>query len=228
MNDDVDPFVRTMLVEFDPERSAWLERLLRRHGHDVLVASGAEVRQYGPKMDLILVEIADDDTALETCELVNSTGNPAVIGVSGRDTEAERLRILQAGCDDHLYRECGSVEIMARIDAVLRWVALSGAGTPVVELGPLRIDTRNREVRVGGELVHLTRKEYDLLHLLAVRGGAVVDRVEILDTVWHQDSAIASRTLDTHVSSIRRKIGRWACVTVKGYGLRIGTPDEAA
>ena len=56
----------------------------------------------------------------------------------------------------------------------------------------------------------------------------VVDRVEILDTVWHQHSAIVSRTLDTHVSSIRRKIGRWACVTVKGYGLRIGTPEEAA
>jgi DNA-binding response OmpR family regulator len=224
----VEPFVRTMLVEFDPERSAWLERLLRRHGHEVLVASGDQVRRCGPKMDLILVEIADDDTALTTCELVNSTGNPAVIGVSGRDTEAERLRVLRAGCDDHLYRDCGPIEIMARIDSVLRWVGVSEAETPVVERGPLRIDTRNREVRVGGEFVHLTRKEYDLLYLLASRAGSVVDRTEILDTVWHQHSAIASRTLDTHVSSIRRKIGRWACVTVKGYGLRIGTPGEAA
>jgi DNA-binding response OmpR family regulator len=224
----VGAFVRTMLVEFDPGRRAWLERLLRRHGHHVTSVTADQVREHPADVDLILVDIADDDTDLRTCELVNSIGNPAVIAVSGVDTEAERLRILRAGCDDHLHRGCGPIELMARIDAALRWVSSATQQIPLVRHGPLRIDTGNREVRLDDRPVHLTRKEYDLLHLLASRNGMVVDRVEILDTVWHQHSAIVSRTLDTHVSSIRRKIGRWACVTVKGYGLRIGTPEEAA
>lgn len=219
-------FVRTMLVGFSTDHQARLERLLRRHGHDVSVVPAERAEQHAAGIDLILVEVDDRTDSLEICERVATWGTPAVIAVSARDTDQERLRILQAGCDDHLCHEYGPVEIMARIDAVLRWVANSGVESPVVEYGPLRLDTGNRQVRVEGTVVHLTRKEYDLLHLLVSRSGTVVDRTEIMDTVWHQHSAVANRTLDTHVSSLRRKIGRWACVTVKGYGLRIGLPGD--
>lgn len=221
-------FARTMLVGFPEEPSSRLERLLRRHGHDVIVKSRARARENGTEVDLVLVAVDDGDEPLDVGDLVVVVGNPAIVAVSEHDSERQRLRILQAGCDDHIPLDCGPVELMARIDAVLRWVSSSETEAPVIEHGPLRIDTRNREVRLDGQNVHLTRKEYDLLHLLATRAGNVVDRLEILDQIWHQHSQIAGRTLDTHVSSIRRKIGRWACVTVKGYGLRIGTPGDTA
>jgi DNA-binding response OmpR family regulator len=179
-------------------------------------------------MDLILVEIGDGEGALDLCRTIHSIGDTALIAVSGVDTEQERLRVLDAGCDDHLYWECGPAEMMARIDAVLRWTRPSGNELPVVVHGPLRIEADSREVRLGGTPVHLTRKEYDLLYLIATRAGAVTVRTEVLQSIWGGDSPVASRTLDTHVSSLRRKLGRLICVTVKGYGLRIGTPEELA
>lgn len=216
---------RTMLIGFTDEPLARLERLLRRHGHEVLVVRAAHVRELPPDVDLLLVALCED-RPLDIEKLVHGSGAPAIVAVSEHDSESERLRILAAGCDDHIALDCGPVELMARIDAVLRWVASSEAEPPVLEHGPLRIDTGNREVRLDGVTVHLTRKEYELLHLLVSRSGDVVDRNEILDLIWHQHTQIVSRTLDTHVSSIRRKIGRWACVTVKGYGLRIGSPGD--
>lgn len=224
----ISAFARTMLVGFADEPLVRLERLLRRHGHEVLIVTPAQARARSGGVNLVLVSVGVGAGPPDVAGLTPSTGNPAIIAISEDDSEDERLRMLQAGCDDHIPLDCGPVELMARIDAVLRWVASSEAEAPMIEHGPLRIDTRNREIRLDGAVIHLTRKEYDLLHLLATRSGEVVDRNEILDLIWHQHSQIVSRTLDTHVSSLRRKIGRWACVTVKGYGLRIGTPGDTA
>ena len=225
-----DAFVRTMLVRFGPIGAGWLERLLRRHGHDVVrVATDAEATHASPEVDLALVEIDDGEGALDLCRAIRSaTEDIALVAVSATDTEYERLRVLDAGCDDHLYTACSPAEVMARIDAVLRWTSLSGSEPSVVVHGPLRIDTDSREVRLDGDIVHLTRKEYDLLYLLASHAGAVTDRTSVLRRIWGDDSRVASRTLDTHVSSLRRKLGRWVCITVKGFGLRLGSPAEAA
>ncbi|GAA2999243.1 response regulator transcription factor [Actinokineospora diospyrosa] len=221
-----DGVVRSMLARFHPDRAEWLRRLLRRHGHDVLVADTDERAMRCVDRDLVLVEIDDGDESLQLCRDLRDQRDIALVAVSGRDTEPERLRVLAAGCDDHLFWECGPAETMARVDAVLRWVQPWSAEVALVVHGPLRIDAGTREVRLSGEPIHLTRKEFDLLRLLAGRAGAVVDRAEILETVWGEDSAVVGRSLDTHVSSLRRKVGRWVCVTVKGYGLRIGSPDE--
>lgn len=213
--------IRTTLVGFPAPRQIQLERLLRRHGHEVRCVPGVSALAVGGDVDLILVTVAGAD------DVVAARGTAAVIAMSTVDTDTERLRVLQAGCDDHLYIDCEPVEMMARIDAVLRWVAHTGTDASVLEHGPLRIDTHDREVTVDGRVIRLTHKEFDLLHLLASRSGDVIDRTEILDTVWQQHSALASRSLDTHASGIRRKVGRWACVTVKGYGLRIGSPQDS-
>ncbi|HKS47307.1 MAG TPA: response regulator transcription factor [Amycolatopsis sp.] len=225
-----DAFVRTMLARFEPARSGWLERLLRRHGHDVrTVATDAEAYRSRREMDLALIEIDDGEGSFDLCRMIRSaTRDISLIAVSSTDTEHERLQALEAGFDDHLYADCSPAEVMARIDAVLRWTRLPGSEPSMVVYGPLRIDTDSREVRLHGEIVHLTRKEYDLLLLLATRAGAVTDRTEVLVSIWGEDSRFASRTLDTHVSRLRRKLGRWVCITVKGYGLRIGSPPEVA
>jgi DNA-binding response OmpR family regulator len=224
-----DAFVRTLLVRFQPDRSTLLERLLRRHGHDVrTVATAGEAHRGILEVDLALVEIDDGEASLDLCRMIRSaTKDIALVAVSGTDTERERLRALEAGCDDHLYADCSPTEMMARIDAVLRWTRMARSGPSTVVHGPLQVDTDSREVRLHGEIVHLTRKEYDLLYLLATRAGTVADRASVLRSIWGEDSRVASRTLDTHVSSLRRKLGRWVCITVKGYGLRIGRPEEA-
>ncbi|MCG8916937.1 response regulator transcription factor [Actinokineospora sp. PR83] len=216
-----------MLIRFEARRGSWLKHLLCRHGHDVqVVASAPEAAALVPGMDLVLVEVGEGEEPLQLCRSVRAAGDVALIAVSGANTEQERLRVLRAGCDDHLYWDCGAAEVMARIDAVLRWARPSGGEPQEVVHGPLRIETGSREVSLHGAVVHLTRKEYDLLHFLAMRAGVVAERSEVLRTIWGGDLHVSSRTLDTHVSSLRRKLGRWICVTVKGYGLRIGTPDE--
>lgn len=220
-------FVHTLLAYFDPARATGLELLLRRHGHEVRRASNeAEAREFGPGTELILIDVDGHPRALELCRTIRASEDTALIAVSDRNTEHERVRVLEAGCDEHLHRGYGPMEVMARIDAVLRWVRPSGREASLVVHGPLTIDTRAREVRLDGVLVHLTRKEFDLLRFIAARAGAVTDRAEVLLNVWGGDSRAANRTLDTHVSSLRRKLGRRVCVTVKGYGLRIGTPEE--
>jgi DNA-binding response OmpR family regulator len=99
----------------------------------------------------------------------------------------------------------------------------------VLSFGELEIDGRAREVRLSGSLVQLTRKEFDLLYLLASRGGATVDRREILSVVWHDDRAwlTRSRTVDTHVNSIRRKLDCNDIIrTQRGVGFRFD-PEAA-
>ncbi len=222
------PFVRTLLVNFDAARAVWLERLLRRHGHEVRTADATtDWRPSHPEVDLILVKVDDTESSLAVCRAIRAVEDVALIAVSGLNTEQERLRALQAGCDDHLYWWCGPVEVMARIDAVLRWARPARDAEPDrIVHGALHIDTHRREVRLAGEVVHLTNKEYELLRLLAARDGAVVSRAEIMRLVWGAVNPVIDGTLDTHVSSLRRKVGRWACVTVKGYGLRLGTPPD--
>lgn len=220
-------YVQTLLVGFDPARASWLAQILRRHGHEVRTASSwPEVQDHRRPLNLILVQLDEGDAAVRLCRDIRSAWEATLIAVSGHDTEAERLRALGAGCDDHLYWWHGPVEVMARIDAALRWARPSEPEAPAIEHGPLLIDGATRSVRLDGEPVHLTRKEFDLLYLVASRGGAVVDRPEILTEIWGSASQVASRTLDTHVSTLRRKVGRWVCVTVKGCGLRLGSPGE--
>jgi DNA-binding response OmpR family regulator len=172
----------------------------------------------------VLVGVDSSEKSLLLCEAVRGSDDVPLIGISGEDTECERLRVLGAGCDDHLYSGCGPAEVMARIDAVLRWVQPTLAKQQELVLGPLRIDPATREVRLYDDPVHLTRKEFELLKMIAERGGQVVKRSDVLKGIWADDSAVASRSLDTHVSSLRRKLGRWVCVTVRGYGLRLGSP----
>ena len=218
--------VSTMLVGFDADRVEGLQRLLRRHGHDVrTVPAGAE-QASATAADLVIVETDEGASRLQLCREIRAVHEHALIAVSSRNTEAVRLQALDAGCDDHLDRNCGPLETMARIDAVLRWVRRSATTCCVVAHGPLRLDRRHREVHLNGCAVHLTRKEFDLLWLIAARAGEVVARPEILEQLWGEGFATAGRSLDTHVSSLRRKVGKWVCVTVKGYGLRIGTPPD--
>lgn len=217
--------LRVLVVESETRAADSLVQGLRRHGYRAQsVATGsAALREYR-NSDLILLDLdLPDLDGLEVCRGVRADADTPVIAVTARDTELDRVLGLQAGADDYMVKPYGFRELMARIEAVMRRVRMQPALAQVITRGPLRIDAGTREVRLHGEPVDVTRKEFDLLHLLASQPDHVVSRKQLMTQVWEDSWSRPGRTIDTHVSSLRNKLGssRWI-LTVRGVGFRLG------
>jgi DNA-binding response OmpR family regulator len=151
-----------------------------------------------------------------------------VIIATARDDEAEIVRGLDAGADDYVVKPFTAAQLDARIRAVLR----RGAGDPgetAVTVGELRIDPRSREATLAGTALDLTPREFDLLHHLAARAGQVVTKRELLTEVWQVPYGSTDKTVDVHLSWLRRKLGETAqepryLYTVRGVGVRLSPP----
>lgn len=226
------PTTGTVLyIEDNPINTMLMERILRARpgvtfgsapdGHTGL----DRVEQLRPDLVLLDLELPDLD-GLEVCRAIRSVSRVPLIIVTSRESEIDCVLGLQAGADDYVTRPFGIRELMARIEAVMRrtqWQPAAAAG-PAQEIrhGRLRIDAGSREVTVDGVPVTLTRKEFDLLCLLAQHPDAVVPRRQLLQQVW--GNSWSRRTVDTHVSSVRGKLGDpgWI-VTIRGVGFRLGT-----
>ncbi|MFB7297713.1 response regulator transcription factor [Streptomyces rubiginosohelvolus] len=223
--------MRTLIVEPDAEAKS-LGQTLERNGHEVrIVTSGAQARPLFQWADLVLLELElPDIDGFMICREVATESDVAVIITSQRADEMDKVLGLQAGSDDYLVKPFGVRELLARIEAVMRRVRRDkepDAAGPIVH-GALRIDPVGHEVYVNRRRVHVTRKEFNLLHLLASDPGRVLSRERIMLEVWNDDWA-ASRTIDTHVSMLRRKLGasHWI-VTVRGVGFRLGSACPSA
>lgn len=200
---------------------------LRRQGYQASgVGTGSDALKNLPRADIVLLDLElPDMDGLEVCRAIRAAGDTPVIAFSCRDTELDRVLALQAGADDCVVKTCGPREVIARIRAVLRRANARTADAPQsISLRPLHIDGRSREVRLGGRLVDMTSKEFELLYALASSPERVMSRKELMAKVWEADRAASSRTIDTHVSSLRAKLGssKWI-VTVHGIGYKIGT-----
>ncbi|MFI6154721.1 response regulator transcription factor [Kitasatospora sp. NPDC051170] len=215
-----------LVVEGDACAAEAMEHDLRRQGYTTRsVDTGARALHAARDADLVLLSLElDDIDGLEVCRSVRSGADTPLIAVTDRDDGLERVLALRAGADDCVVRTWGFREIGARIDAVLRRSrGAAAAGARAISLRPLHIDPLRREVRLHDRLVPVTSKEFDLLHALAVNPETVVSRTELMATVWDSNWACTSRTIDTHVSSLRAKLGsgRWI-TTVRGVGYRMG------
>ncbi|MFF3333598.1 response regulator transcription factor [Streptomyces sp. NPDC002888] len=218
--------LRVLVVESEPRAAATLVQGLRRHGYMAeSVSTGAKALQAHQGADLILLDLdLPDLDGLEVCRDIRAVSDTPVIAVTARDTELDRVLGLQAGSDDYMAKPYGFRELMARIEAVMRRVRPQQQPLEqVVVRGPLRIDVGAREVSLEGRLVELTRKEFDLLYLLAAQPQAVISRKQLMLQVWGDSWSRPGRTIDTHVSSLRGKLGSssWI-VTVRGVGFRLG------
>jgi DNA-binding response OmpR family regulator len=200
-----------------------LAKGLRRHGHRVQSAkTGSHALQLYEDTDIILLDLELPDLdGLEVCREIRAACDIPVIAVTARGTELERVLGLQAGADDYVVKPYGFRELMARMGAVMRRVRPQAKDAAPVLHGPLRIDPSSREVQLGGRPIDMTRKEFDLLFLLASNPDTVVPRKRIMQQVW--GDSWSRRTVDTHVSSIRNKLGGsdWI-VTIRGVGFRLG------
>ncbi|MFI9723694.1 response regulator transcription factor [Streptomyces sp. NPDC052396] len=220
--------LRVLVVENEPRAARALVMGLRRHGYQAdSVDTGTKALQQYRDADLLLIDLdLPDLDGVAVCRAIRSAGNTAIIVVTARDTELDRVLSLQAGSDDYIVKPYGFPELTARIEAVMRRVRPVQQHQPVTEIiirGPLSIDSRTREIHLGDRRVEVTRKEFDLLYLLASQPENIISRKQIMTQVWEDSRSRPGRTIDTHVSSLRSKLGSstWI-ITARGVGFRFG------
>ena len=214
---------RILVVDADAEGAESLAMRLRRHGHQTAaVRGGCAALQAHEDADLILLDLELPDLdGLEVCRAIRSVSRIPVIIVTARGSELDCVLGLQAGADDYVTKPYGFRALMARIDAVMRRAHWQPPDTGEITHGPLRIDPNSRQVSLEGREVGLTRKEFDLLHLLASHPDTVIPRKRLLQQVW--GDTWSRRTIDTHVSSVRGKLGDAGWITtVRGVGFKFG------
>ncbi|MEU4170305.1 response regulator transcription factor [Streptomyces sp. NPDC026665] len=226
--------MRLLLVEDDNHVAAALSAVLARHGFEVTHArSGEEALQaLVPESDGFGVVLLDlglpDQDGYEVCGKIRKRTATPVIMVTARADVRSRIHGLNLGADDYVVKPYDTGELLARIHAVSRRSAHDDGAAPgenLVLLGPVRIELPNRQVTVDGSAVQLTRKEFDLLALLAQRPGVVFRREQIISEVWRTSWEGTGRTLEVHVASLRSKLRMPALIeTVRGVGYRLVAP----
>jgi DNA-binding response OmpR family regulator len=223
--------VHILLVEDDDRVAAALRPALHRHGMTTTrLSRGRGVAQHLDGVDVVLLDLGLPDVdGVDVCREIRAACDVPVIVVSARGEVDDRIQSLHCGADDYLVKPFDTGELLARMHAVLRRRAPALApGDPgeVVTVADVRVDLRRHEVAVAGQPVALTRKEFQILALLATAGGTVCTRGRIVGEVWGRSWPGANRTLDVHVATLRTKLGRPELVTtVRGVGYRLGVPD---
>ena len=223
-----------LLVEDDDRVAAALRPALHRHGMTTTrLSHGRGVAQHLSGVDVVLLDLGLPDVdGVDVCREIRAAGDVPVIVVSARAEVNDRIQGLDCGADDYLVKPFDTGELLARMHAVLRRRAPSPApGDPseIVTVADLRVDVARHDVSVAGTPVALTRKEFQILALLAAARGTVVTRGRIVAEVWGRSWSGANRTLDVHVATLRTKLGRPELVaTVRGVGYRLGAPEAAA
>jgi len=178
------------------------------------------VAEHRPRLVVLDVGLPDID-GLEVCRRLRQNSTIPVIFLTARDSEVDRVLGLELGADDYVTKPFSPVELVARVKAVLRRTDQVG-GAEVIAAGDVAVDLGRREVRVRGEAVAFTTKEFELLQFLAEHPGLALSRQQILDGVWGYDWFGDSRTVDVHVAQLRKKLdGAVQIDTVRGVGYRL-------
>ncbi len=219
-----------LVVDDDDSYRQALTSGLAREGFAVeFAADGHEALRLFHRIrpDLVLLDVMlPDQSGVELCQRMRAAAPVPIIMVTARDSEVDVVVGLEVGAADYVAKPFRLRELVARMRAVLR----RGAPAPVSQdevlvQGPVRLDAARREVTVGGRTVELSRKEFDLLALLMGQPGQVVTREWCINRLWWDQELADSRTLDTHVKRLRRKIEPDPAhprhlVTVRGVGFR--------
>ena len=226
---------RLLVIDDEANLRHTLGYALRQEGYEVLTADDGEsglaaFRRVKPDLVVLDVMLPRLD-GLEVCRRLRKESEVPIIMLTARDSELDKIVGLEVGADDYLAKPFSVRELVARVRAALR----RAARTPVpedesaYELEGLRVDVPRRRVTRDGTEVALKPKEFDLLAFLIARPGQVFARDQILARVWGFDYAGDSRTVDTHVKTLREKLGdhadrpRWV-ETVRGVGYRFREP----
>jgi two-component system response regulator RegX3 len=225
-----------LLVEDEESITTPLAEALERDGfHTEIAHTVADALGRGRTLrpDLVLLDIGlPDGSGLDVCRELRSSSNVPIIILSARGEEADRVVGLELGADDYVVKPFSAREVIARVRAVLRRAsAPTGAADVPIEIGDVRLDPARRTASLDGTPLELARKEFDLLALLMREAGTVVQRERLIDEVWDVNWFGSTKTLDVHVSALRKKLDDDASDsryihTVRGVGFRFASPEE--
>jgi two-component system, OmpR family, KDP operon response regulator KdpE len=214
---------RILVLDDEPQILRALRVVLREAGFEAILAETAEealdrasIRP--PDAAIVDLVLPDGDGVEVTRELRRWSQMPIIV-LSAVGDEEEKVRALEAGADDYVTKPFGPRELMARLQAALRR-ASGEPGKPVLRADGLEVDLAARVVRVGGEEVHLTPIEFDLLRTLARHRGRLLTHRALLVEVWGPEYANDTAVLRTHIANLRRKIGSEHIRTDPGVGYR--------
>ncbi|WP_406474301.1 response regulator transcription factor [Streptomyces platensis] len=234
--------MKALLIEDDEEVAQALMEGLQQHGWTVEhMAAGIDAARRQVTEDIVLLDLnLPDVDGFEVCRHLRSVSDVPIIVVSARSDTFDQALGLWLGADDYVVKPYALHELLARMAAVLRRGTASRSPAPPVDAasadaeataeeqilcrGPLKIDQERRQVSLRDSSISLTRKEFELLALLAGTPGRVYTREYIVEHVWMQRWIGKSRTVDSHVAALRRKLGDPGWIeTVRGVGLRFVT-----
>jgi DNA-binding response OmpR family regulator len=228
-----------LIIEDDSRVRVALARAMEQVGHQVAMAdaamSGLKIA-VAEKPDVIVLDLGLPDLdGVELLRMLRPVSDAIVIVATARVAETEIVRTLDAGADDYLCKPFSPDQLDARIRACLRRFGKgpgstgSDRGAEVV-VGGLRIDARSRQAELDGVALELSRKEFDVLYFLAQRSGQVVSKRDLLAEVWRQPFFTTDKTVDVHISWLRRKLGETAdqpryVQSVRGVGIKLVAPE---
>ena len=225
---------KVLIVEDDATIRTAVVRALGERGHAVATAATALAGlqlAVAEKPDVVLLDLGLPDLdGRETLRMLRAVSPVPIIVVTAAGGENDMVRAQDAGADDYIVKPFGAGQLDARIRAVLRRVGDDGAAR-VVTVGGLELDARARRATLDGEPLTLTPREFDMLHYLAERADQVVTKGELLTNVWQVPYASADKTVDVHLSWLRRKLGETAqearyLHTVRRVGIRLSAPPS--
>lgn len=222
--------MRLLVVEDDPDLAGQLAEALRDAGYVVdLTRDGEEAEFLGATepYDAVVLDLGlpnvDGMTILERWR-EGGLSMPVLI-LTARDRWSDKVAGFDAGADDYVAKPFRVEELLARLRALIR--RSGGLASPVIEVGPVSIDTRSSRVTLDGAPVKLTGQEYRLLAYLAHNIGKVLSRTELTEHLYDQDFDLDSNTIEVFVGRLRRKLGAGMIETIRGLGYRMVRPGDA-
>jgi len=224
---------KVLVVEDERAISEPLVEHLVREGFDAQVAATIEeatVAFEASAPDLILLDVMlPDGDGRDLCRQIRTSSDVPIIMLTARGEEIDRIVGLELGADDYVVKPFSAGELVARMHAILRRARGTARKGPI-EVGPIHLDPASRTVTKAGEPIELAAKEFDLLHLLMANAGQVVRREEIMDEVWDPHWFGPTKTLDVHISWLRKKLEERSSepeliTTVRGVGFRFAAPS---
>ena len=217
---------RLLVVEDEPTIAASIAARLQQEGFEVEIAADgpagvAACKRLAPDLVILDIMLPGYD-GLEVCRRIQEDRPVPVLMLTARDSETDVLVGLGIGADDYMTKPFSPRELVARVHAILRRVERVTETVSTIEIGEVSIDLDGRRVLSGGDDVHLTPTEFDLLVQLANNPRSVFSREQLLASLWGYEESIGGRTIDSHIRSIRRKLGSDIVRTVHGIGYALG------
>lgn len=205
----------TILIVDDEENMRQLiDVILKKSGFQTVHAANSAEAYFAlsqHKIDLVLLDIMmPGEDGFAVCESMQAMAVVPIIFLTARDANEDKVKGLMIGGDDYIVKPFAAEELVARIYAVLRRTGIVSDQTPIQYLhrGVIKIDEISRKVYINGEAVTLTLKEFELLHLFMVKPGIVFTREQLLERIWSKDYAGGTRTVDTHIKTLRLKLNK--------------------